>query len=85
MTVRSRFSSCAARDAVTVCVDMDALILLWRADRTDEMNDYESVGRVPFRNYYWVNSAGRPVRRSIRFAIGGCVENKLPRFIPSSG
>ena len=25
------------------------------------------------------------MRRSIRFAIGGWVENKLPKFIPSSG
>jgi hypothetical protein len=32
-----------------------------------------------------INSAGLPVSRSIRFAIGGCVENKLPKFIPNSG
>jgi len=31
------------------------------------------------------NSDGRPVRRSILFAIGGCVENKFPMFTPSKG
>jgi hypothetical protein len=40
-------------------------------------------GRVLFA--YWVNSAGRPVKRSIRFAIGGWVENKLPKFMPRNG
>ena len=35
--------------------------------------------------HYCMNSAGRPVRRSIRFAIGGWVENKLPKFIPRNG
>jgi hypothetical protein len=34
---------------------------------------------------YCVNSAGRPVNRSILFAIGGCVENKLAKFTPTSG
>ena len=34
--------------------------------------------------YCW-NSAGRPVSRSILMAIGGWVENKLPKFIPKSG
>ena len=34
---------------------------------------------------YCVNSAGRPVRRSMRLAIGGCVENRLPKFIPING
>ena len=31
---------------------------------------------------YWKNSAGRPVNRSILFAVGGCVENRLPKLIP---
>jgi len=48
------------------------------ADRRDQC-----WGRVLFA--YWVNSAGRPVRRSIRFAIGGWVENKLPKFMPRNG
>jgi hypothetical protein len=34
---------------------------------------------------YCINSAGRPVRRSMRFAIGGWVENRLPKFIPRNG
>ena len=34
---------------------------------------------------YCVNSAGRPVNRSMRLAIGGWVENKLPKFIPNRG
>ena len=34
---------------------------------------------------YCVNSAGRPVSRSIRLAIGGWVENRLPKFIPRNG
>lgn len=34
---------------------------------------------------YCKNSAGRPVSRSILLAIGGCVENRFPKFIPSSG
>src|ERR1700751_1275216 len=32
-----------------------------------------------------LNSAGRPVSRSIRLAIGGCVENRLPTLKPSNG
>src|SRR6516165_7744867 len=35
-------------------------------------------------DYCW-NSAGRPVKRSIRFAIGGWVEKRFPKLIPSSG
>jgi hypothetical protein len=31
---------------------------------------------------YWKNSAGRPVNRSILFAVGGWVENRLPKLIP---
>src|SRR5208282_6853470 len=31
---------------------------------------------------YWENSAGLPVRRSILFAVGGWVENRLPKLIP---
>ena len=59
------------------------------AVRTRQTGDYQptegiSAGRrVLFA--YWVNSAGRPVRRSIRFAIGGWVENKLPKFMPRNG
>src|SRR5580704_2020311 len=30
-------------------------------------------------------SAGRPVSRSIRLAIGGWVENRLPKLIPRKG
>jgi hypothetical protein len=51
-------------------------------------NDTPEVGLSPgprsFR-HYCMNSAGRPVRRSIRFAIGGWVEKRLPKFIPSNG
>ena len=36
-------------------------------------------------SFYCVNSAGRPVSRSMRFAIGGWVENRLPKFIPRNG
>ena len=32
-----------------------------------------------------MNSAGRPVNLSIRFAVGGCVENRLPKLIPRNG
>ena len=31
---------------------------------------------------YRPKSAGRPVSRSIRFAVGGWVENRLPKLIP---
>ena len=31
---------------------------------------------------YCRNSAGRPVNRSMRFAVGGCVENRFPKLIP---
>ena len=37
-----------------------------------------------FWQFYWY-SACRPVSRSIRFFIGGCVENKLPMSMPSNG
>ena len=36
-------------------------------------------------SYCIVYSAGRPVSRSIRFAMGGWVENRLPRLIPRNG
>ena len=47
----------------------------------------EAAGNFKFRmlSAYCVNSAGLPVSRSILLAIGGCVENKLPKFIPSKG
>lgn len=37
---------------------------------------------------YCMYSAGLPVSRSIRFATGGCVENKpanMPAFMPRNG
>jgi len=37
------------------------------------------------KSSYCINSAGLPVRRSMRFAIGGWVENRLPKFIPRNG
>lgn len=37
------------------------------------------------KNIYCVNSAGLPVSFSIRLAIGGCVENRFPKFIPKKG
>jgi hypothetical protein len=41
---------------------------------------YENAGTL-----YWKNSAGCPVRRSIRFAIGGWVEKRPLTLTPSSG
>jgi len=34
------------------------------------------------RAHYCPNSAGLPVKRSILLAVGGCVENRLPKLIP---
>lgn len=43
------------------------------------------LGGLNAEEAYWKNSAGWPVSRSMRLAMGGCVENRFPKFTPNSG
>src|SRR5208337_2450523 len=47
-------------------------------------NSQEPTAKSQWPHFYCINSAGRPVSRSIRLAMGGCVENRLPKLIPPS-
>ncbi len=66
---------------------VNGLIASINASIDASINDRAAqAGHVPSENRelrpYCPNSAGLPVNRSIRFAVGGWVENKLPKLIP---
>src|SRR5208283_1665228 len=90
MTRRKLFSSSAARRAVATRVwgaiiadSTMGVALLAVTDVTANRSQVPVLGGVSvFLRDYCPNSAGLPVNRSIRFAVGGWVENKLPKVIP---
>ena len=75
ITLRRAFSSCAARCETAVAVS-DTGILLWGWRGRCEWDGLRTSQRSLLAASFWLgsycrNSAGRPVNRSIRFAIGG--------------
>jgi len=56
---------------------------VWDGRELPSLQGYYPDGRGrPSLRVYWKNSAGLPVNRSILFAVGGWVENRLPKLIP---
>jgi hypothetical protein len=71
------FAHCRAADLRTATLEKLALVAL-----TEDLKKLKARSQERF---YCVNSAGLPVSRSMRFAIGGWVENSPAKLIPSSG